>query len=83
MNAELIALSALAAPAAILGPVCLAGHLWASRQDAAAAAAFRSAPAEQPPPGGPGEPLPAPEALAEVIALPVAGPGDTEQAQSA
>ncbi|OEV31527.1 hypothetical protein AN219_04640 [Streptomyces nanshensis] len=81
MNAELTAVTILAAPGAVLGAVCLAGHLWSRRQDAAIAAAFRTAP-PQPPTGG-GEPLPAPEALANVIAFPARRRGEPHQEQSA
>lgn len=82
MNPELAAVTILAAPGAVLGTVCLAGHLWSRRQDAAIAAVFRAAPAPQPPTGD-GESLPAPEALADVIAFPARRTGEPEQARSA
>jgi hypothetical protein len=82
VNVELIAAGVLAAPGTVLGTVCLAGHLWSRRRDAAMAAAFRTAPAPQPPDRD-GEPLPAPEALANVIAFPARRRGEPEQAQSA
>ncbi|SCK09259.1 hypothetical protein H181DRAFT_00448 [Streptomyces sp. WMMB 714] len=77
MNAEFTAVVLLAAP----GTVCLAGHLWSRRQDTAIAAAFRTAPPN--PPTGDGEPLPTPEALADVIAFPARRCGEPEQEQSA
>jgi len=69
MSPELITLAVLAAPAAVIGPICLAGHTLARRREAAIADAFRSA--SQPrPPSGPGEPQPAPDARATVIPFP-------------
>ncbi len=81
MSPELITLAVLAAPAAVIGPVCLAGHLLTRRHDAALAAAFHTEP-ETAPTGG-GEPLPEPEALAKVIAFPTRRTDDTDHAQSA
>lgn len=71
MSPDLITAALLAAPAAILGPVCIAGHLITARHDdtaLAAAVAARPTPGN---PGGPGEgePLPDPADLAEVITL--------------
>lgn len=82
MNINLAVVAALTTPGAVLGTVCLVGHLWSRRQDSAIAAAFRTAPAPQPPDGD-GEPLPAPEALAIVIAFPARRVGEPEQIRSA
>ncbi|MDF4250449.1 hypothetical protein [Streptomyces sp. WMMB303] len=77
MSPELITAALLAAPAAVLGPVCIAGHLITARHDEralAAAVAARPTPGNPGGPGGPGEgePLPDPADLAdlaEVITL--------------
>ncbi|MFK4223408.1 hypothetical protein [Streptomyces sp. NPDC019890] len=77
MSAELIAAAVLFAPAAVIGPVCLAGHLLSRRHDntlAAVCAEFRPTTPEAPlpPPKGrmkaPRQPAPAP--LANVIDFP-------------
>jgi hypothetical protein len=69
VNPELITLAVLAAPAAVIGPICLAGHALARRREAAVANAFRNG--SQPrPPSGPGESEPAPDARATVLSFP-------------
>ncbi|MEU2722738.1 hypothetical protein [Streptomyces smyrnaeus] len=71
MSPDLITAALLAAPAAVLGPICLAGHLITARHDdAALTAAVAARPAPGNPDGpGEGEPLPDPGDLAEVITL--------------
>lgn len=69
MNPELITFAVLAAPAAVIGPICLAGHALARRREAAIADALRNASRPRPP-SGPGEPQPAPDELATVIPFP-------------
>ncbi|MEV8476554.1 hypothetical protein [Streptomyces sp. NPDC051173] len=67
MNPDLIAAAVLMGPAAILAPVCIAGHLRQARHDATAAAVlatYQPQPAAPPePPHGGGEPLAAHHAL--------------------
>ncbi|MGI5348800.1 hypothetical protein ACQEU8_11475 [Streptomyces sp. CA-250714] len=71
MSPDLITAALLAAPAAVLGPVCIAGHLITARHDETAlTAAMAARPAPSNPSGpGEGEPLPNPADLAEVITL--------------
>ncbi|MGW2370290.1 hypothetical protein ACWCZ5_32660 [Streptomyces sp. NPDC001667] len=61
MSPDLIAAAVLMGPAAILAPVCIAGHLRQARHDATAAAvlaAYRPVQPDSPgPPHGGGEPL--------------------------
>ncbi|WP_301124742.1 hypothetical protein [Streptomyces cacaoi] len=71
MSPDLIAAVLLTAPATVLGPICVAGHLITARHDdmaLATAVANRSIPADAGG-SGEGESLPDPTDLAEVITL--------------